>query len=162
MTTDAEALDALPAKAKRDWFRNPPACPYCHAPAVLVTGDVIYADFVSAEVAHALFWQCAPCDAYVGTHRNSKRAAPFGTLANKELRTMRRRVHSLLDPLWRSGEMARPEAYAWLATRLGLDVKRTHVGMFREPECMAAILCLEQRAGDRRVAEQRARRGQSA
>lgn len=150
------------AKAPRDWLRDPPVCPYCRARAQLVTGEAIYRDVVTSTVARRRFWLCAPCDAYVGTHRNSKRAAPFGTLANKELRTMRRRVHSLLDPLWRSGEMARPEAYAWLATRLGLDVKRTHVGMFREPECMVAILCLEQHAGDRRVAEQRARRGQSA
>lgn len=147
---------------KRDWFRNPPACPYCNAAARLVTGDVIYPDVVTAAVAEALFWQCEPCDAYVGTHRNSKRAAPFGSLANKELRAMRRRVHVLLDPLWRSGDMTRAEAYAWLAKRLGMDERRTHVGMFREPECMAATLILEQRAADLRVAAYRARRGAPA
>lgn len=149
-------------KPKRDWFRNPPTCPYCNRAAVLVTGDVIYRDFVTATVAAALFWQCEPCDAYVGTHKNSRRAAPFGTLANKELRAARRRVHALLDPLWRGGDMTRPDAYAWLAKRMGLEVNRTHVGMFREPECMAAILILEQRASDMRVAEQRARRGSPA
>lgn len=148
-------------KPPRDWFRNPPSCPYCHAAARLVTGDVIYPDVVTATVAEALFWQCEPCDAYVGTHRNSSRAAPFGSLANAELRKMRRRVHALFDPLWQSGEMKRNEAYGWLAARLGIEQHRAHVGYFREEQCMAATLILQQRASDRRVAAQRARRARA-
>lgn len=143
--------------APRNWLRNPPTCPYCHACAQLVTGDVIYPDVVVASVADRMYWHCAPCDAYVGTHRNSQRAAPFGTLANKELRGMRRKVHALLDPLWRSEEMTRSEAYAWLGDRLGIPPHRAHVGYFGEPECMTAILALEARAGAKRAATFRAR-----
>lgn len=153
-----EAATDIDRKPPRDWLARPPLCPYCKSPARLVTGDVVYSDVVFSSVVDALFWQCAPCDAHVGTHRNSRRCTPLGTLANKELRRWRMKVHALLDPLWKSGKMTRPDAYAWLAQRMGKPVDRTHVGYFRDAECMAAILALEARFGSERVAAARLNR----
>lgn len=132
---------------RRDWRKNPPRCPYCKAQAQLVTGAAIYPD--RPDLTRRRFWACLPCGAWCGIHENSQRCAPLGTLANAELRGMRRKVHTLLDPLWRDGPMNRPDAYAWLAKRLGMDVRRCHVGYFRDAQCLAAVAILLQRQGRR-------------
>lgn len=59
-------------------------CDYCGADAKLVTGDVIYPH--RHDLRARRFWQCVPCDAYVGTHANSLNHHPLGRLANAELR----------------------------------------------------------------------------
>lgn len=127
---------------RRDWREKPPRCPYCTGPASLVAGGAIYPD--RPDLARRRFWACMPCGAWCGIHENSQRCAPLGSLANAELRGQRQRVHKLLDPLWRDGKMTRPEAYAWLAKRLGMDVRRCHVGYFRDTQCLVAIAILEQ------------------
>jgi len=68
------------------------------------------------------YW-CKDCDAYVGCHQNSKR--PFGTMANKELRQLRIKAHSHIDPLWKEGRMTRKEMYASLNRIFGYEV---HIG----------------------------------
>lgn len=145
------AAGAEPAAAedtRRDWRKNPPRCPYCNGRAKLLTGDFVYVD--RPDLAKRLFWACMPCGAWCGVHGNSARAAPLGTLADADLRRMRRQVHDLLDPLWRDGGMARADAYAWLARRLGMDVRRCHVGFFREAQCLAVLAILKQREAQRR------------
>lgn len=132
---------------RRDWRKNPPRCPYCRAAAQLVTGAAIYPD--RPDLTRRRFWACVPCKAWCGVHENSPRCAPLGTLADAELRGQRRQVHDLLDPLWRGGGMSRQDAYAWLAKRLGMNVRRCHVGYFRDVQCMAAIAILLQRQGRR-------------
>ena len=68
-------------------------CPYCGQVAVLVDSSIVYGR------SFGLIYLCAPCDAYVGTHKGSPRHAPLGTLANKELREARLKAHEILDPL---------------------------------------------------------------
>lgn len=112
-------------------------CPYCHSPATLVSGDVIYPHH---GILHGLrFWQCAPCDAYVGVHKNSPNAAPMGRLANAELRAMKVRAHAVFDPLWRTEGMTRREAYAWAADALGISSKQMHIGKFDVESCRRLI-----------------------
>jgi len=97
-------------------------CPYCAKPAVLAD---------SAEVYHGrsygMIWICRPCGAYVGCHKNSKDHAPKGSLANAELRPLRIAAHAAFDPLWKSGDMKRKEAYAWLKAALDVDFP-IHIG----------------------------------
>jgi len=45
-------------------------------------------------------YYCKEDDAYVGTHKNSRKS--LGTMANKELRERRKKAHRVLDPLWKS------------------------------------------------------------
>lgn len=126
-------------------MHNPPRCPYCTKRSCLVDGLAIYPN--RPDLQTRMFYQCAPCGAYVGTHKGSARHAPLGTLANAELRALRRQVHEKLDPLWQGnppGEVGkiRNQVYDWLAKRMGLDVRRCHVAHFREAQCMAALLIL--------------------
>ena len=112
-------------------------CPYCHEPAKLVGGDVIYPH--RRDLATLSFWQCAPCSAWVGCHKGSIKHAPLGRLATAELRGLKIQVHALFDPLWKSGEFRRSYLYMKLAEQLGIEPKECHIGMFDEERCKAAI-----------------------
>lgn len=117
------------------------ACPYCRRSPVLVRGDVIYPG--RADLKGLSFWQCAPCVAYVGCHKAGNGfgdgTRPLGTLANAELRLARNKAHAAFDPIWRSAEMNRRKAYAWLASHLGLSVKRVHIAEFDLERCSKVI-----------------------
>ena len=103
-----------------------PICPYCGQHSKLVKGDVIYPH--RPDLAQKNFYLCEPCDAYCGCHPGT--VNPLGRPANKELRLLRSRAHLLFDRIWKSGRMSRTAAYTLLASRLGIDVQKCHIGMF--------------------------------
>ena len=110
-------------------------CPYCSQPAKLVTGQDIYPH--RRDLWAKKFWQCAPCDAYVGCHQGGE--IPLGRLANAELRAAKMRAHAAFDPLWKEGTMSRTEAYAWLSRTLGIPGKECHIGMFDVDRCRKVV-----------------------
>lgn len=113
-----------------------PICPYCGAESKAVTGRTIYPH--RRDLHRRKFYQCAPCDAYVGTHRNSGK--PLGRLADARLRKMKRMAHAAFDPLWKEGRFkSRTVAYAWLSERMGLPKEETHIGMFDIDQCKRVI-----------------------
>jgi hypothetical protein len=57
------------------------------------------------------------------------------------------RVHSLLDPLWRSGQIKRSSVYARLADHIGITPQECHVGMFDLDRCRSAEAVLTGWAG---------------
>ena len=83
------------------------------------------------------YW-CKSCDAYVGCHNNTER--PLGTMANKELRNARIKVHKLIDPLWQGGGMKRSQVYAMLTRYLG--GRPYHTGDLSLEECKLIIKSL--------------------
>lgn len=119
-------------------------CNYCNIEACLVTGDIIYPN--RPDLKDKYFWYCNNCNAYVGTHTNSKRHAPLGRLANKELRLWKNNAHALFDPIWKSGQMSRIEAYEWLACQLGIDVKKCHIGYFDVDTCKKVVEICKKRS----------------
>ena len=68
-------------------------------------------------------YYCKACDAYVGCHNNTR--VPLGTMANAELRKWRMLAHDYIDPLWKTGKLARAQVYARLKYRFG---KQIHIG----------------------------------
>lgn len=90
---------------------------------------------------------CRICDARVGTHKNSK--TPLGTLANSELRALRKVCHKRFDSLWKSKQMTRSGAYRWLAKSMNLSPKEAHIGMFNEVQCKQLIKNLTQEKGEK-------------
>jgi hypothetical protein len=118
-----------------------PICPYCNKSAVLVTGHKIYPHRTDLYSKH--FWHCEPCDAYVGCHPQT--INPLGRLANKELRQAKMAAHTAFDPIWQSEEMTRSEAYAWLATTLGISLDDCHMGMFDVDTCERVVEACEKR-----------------
>jgi len=113
-------------------------CHYCGQPAKLVGGDVIYPH--RPDLAAKQFWNCAPCGAYVGCHPGTTQS--LGILANAQLRMLKSRVHAAFDPMWRSKQKRRGEAYRWLADGIGIPFAECHVGMFSEDRCRAALAFL--------------------
>lgn len=117
-----------------------PSCPYCSAPAKLVTGEAVYPH--REQYARDLFWCCAPCRAYVGVHRGTTK--PLGRLANFELRREKIAAHRAFDQLWQSGRMERSEAYRSLANMLGIPAAACHIGMFDAAQCRLVVqVCAE-------------------
>lgn len=108
-------------------------CDYCGKQAKLVQGDVIYPH--RPDLYELWFWSCEPCQAYVGTHKQSKVHFPLGRLANHALRRAKNRAHAAFDPLWKDGPTKRKEAYEWLSNGLGIDFKDCHIGMFNIEQC---------------------------
>ena len=102
-------------------------CPYCTQPARLVDSARIYGR------SYGLVWDCRPCDAYVGCHRGTDR--PLGTLANRQLRQLRRRTHEVFDQLWTSQGVRRSRAYQWMQQVMGLTAEEAHIGQFRVEQC---------------------------
>lgn len=113
-------------------------CPYCGGDAELKTGQHVYPH--RPDLAHLKIWACDPCDAWVGTHKNSPNNAPLGRLANAELRKAKMAAHAAFDPLWKSGQMSRSKAYALLAQKMGLPKSETHIGMFDVEQCKTVVI----------------------
>lgn len=67
-----------------------PICPYCDNESELVDSEVVYGK------SYGMMFLCSPCDAYVGCHKDSPNNRPLGTLANRSLRSLRKRLMLLL------------------------------------------------------------------
>ena len=97
-------------------------------------------------------WVCAnypECDSYVGVHKYQAEPKPLGTMANAELRGLRKRVHALFDPLWKSGPLrrfkgpkARKSAYWWLTDKMGITEGQFHTAEANEDQCRRALAVL--------------------
>jgi hypothetical protein len=132
-------------------------CPYCEKPAKLVTGAQMYP--YRPDLADLRFWDCRPCDAYVGCHKNGSGygdgTRPLGRLANAELRDAKQMAHRFFDQLWKSGGMKRGSAYAWLADELRIPKQDCHIGMFDVQRCKDVVKAVQRRyAGIRAKGEQ--------
>ena len=115
-------------------------CDYCRKPAVMQTGNQVYTH--RPDLKDKLFWVCEPCCARVGCHQGTTK--PLGRLANSKLRYWKRQAHSAFDPLWRSGDKKRNQAYRWLAREMKIDRDLCHIGLFNIEECKKVIeICLK-------------------
>jgi len=90
-------------------------CPYCNKEAKFCENKEIYGKNYGKSY---MCYYCAGCNAYVGCHQNTDK--PLGTIANKELRDLRKKAHSLFDPMWQGGKMKRKEAYKLLEEKTGV------------------------------------------
>lgn len=111
-------------------------CPYCGSHVVYRSADGIYQDNRKGVMLYA----CAKypaCDAYVRVHRGTK--LPVGSLANHELRALRRTAHYYFDQLYKSGYMSKQDAYQWLAHLIMAPLSEAHIGYLGEYYCTQII-----------------------
>jgi hypothetical protein len=106
-------------------------CQYCSNEAKEVTGKEIYPH--RKDLYNLKFYQCEPCNAYVGCHRKS--GVPFGTLANANTRKARNKAHAHFDKFWKGRKMDRKDCYILLSHFMGISVKKTHIGNFNVEQC---------------------------
>lgn len=110
-------------------------CDYCGREAVLLTGREIYPH--RPDLYEKKIWDCRPCKASVGCHPGTER--PLGRLANAGLRKAKMKAHAAFDPIWKTREMRRSEAYSWLAGELRIPGSKCHIGMFDEAQCAEVV-----------------------
>lgn len=111
-------------------------CPYCKSPVQLRSADGIYRD----NPHHEKLFVCAQypkCDAYVRAHPGTN--IPLGSLANKELRFLRRKAHEQFNKLFQLGLMSKNDAYSWLAAILNVPKSQAHIGYLGDYYCQAVI-----------------------
>ena len=66
------------------------------------------------------FWKCDKCGNYVGCHYKTKtRTRPLGHIPTPELRNARKKIHGILDPLWRGDNRKRKELYSIISEKIG-------------------------------------------
>lgn len=112
-----------------------PICPYCKSFSRKTNGSEIYPHL--KEFKDSVFYICTPCDAYVGTHKDSSK--PLGRLSNAELRGWKMKAHRVFDSLWKDNHMTRREAYQWLADQLEINIDDCHIGMFDIETCIKTV-----------------------
>ena len=124
-------------KKKRKGLKsNQMRCPYCGKPVVFRSADGIYKD----NSRGTMLYVCSDyprCDAYVRAHAGT--SIPVGTLANRELRSLRRTAHHYFDRLHESGMMSKQDAYQWLADLISAPLSQAHIGYLGEYYCKQVI-----------------------
>ena len=109
-------------------------CPYCGSATKVRPASEIYAGRMNSGAwGNVLSCVNYPmCDAYVGMHAGTM--TPKGSLANRELRELRKRAHALFDAYAVDGEIVtRKQAYGIAAQWLGLNP--FHIGEMRLGGC---------------------------
>lgn len=105
-------------------------CPFCNSGIAYLKDNAIL--YGGRSFGNSYICQNYPkCDTYVGTHRGTNK--PLGTLANAELRELRKKCHIKFDPIWECGKMKRKEAYRWLAKVMNLQ--EVHIAEFSKEQC---------------------------
>ncbi len=129
---DIELLEAI---------MNGKICPYCKHPTVFVDSIEVY-----RKKSYGMIYLCRPCQAWVGIHKDSK-AAALGRLANAELREWKKKAHDAFDPIYKSNQMSRAQAYEWLSQKLNIPRHYTHIGFFGVETCKRVVsLCKKELA----------------
>lgn len=79
------------------------------------------------------FWICDGCGNYVGTHYKTKDYdKPLGSIPTKELREARKRIHAVIDPIWKSGKMRRGSLYKSLSDSLGYQYHSAEINSLED------------------------------
>lgn len=124
-------------KKKRKGFNaSSLRCPYCGSTVVYRSADGIYHE----NKKGTMLYVCSnfpECDAYVRVHAGTN--IPVGSLANHELRSLRRTAHHYFDQLYISGYMSKQDAYQWLADIVCAPLSEAHIGHLGEYYCKLVI-----------------------
>ena len=118
-----------------------PICPYCQKISRLESTKKIY-----HGVDYGLAYICQDypkCDSYVGVHEGTRKSK--GSMANGELRNLRKKVHRNFDPFWDKRGGSRNRSYTWLANSMRIPKEMCHIGMFNLHQCNEALEIIQRR-----------------
>lgn len=123
-------------------------CATCEADvdARLTDGSEIYPH--RSDLSKLPFWRCDTCGGFVGCHHKTKnRTKPLGCIPTPEMKEMRKRIHAVLDPIWKVGSRNRKQVYQQMTDALGWEY---HTGKTRSlEECQRALEAARDLAGAR-------------
>ncbi len=111
-------------------------CPYCGSPVIFRSAEGIYREDGNGTMLYVC-GSYPECDAYVRVHAGTR--IPVGSLADRNLRRLRRRAHDVFDQLYLSGYMGKQDAYQWLAGLIDAPLSEAHIGHLGEYYCGQVI-----------------------
>lgn len=89
------------------------------------------------------FWKCDTCKNFVGCHHKHHdpkyRTQPLGYIASKELKALKIKIHNIIDPLWKSGQIERKHLYSRISKVIGYTY---HTGELKSVEDANKIIKL--------------------
>lgn len=126
------------AKAKSKLILYCCGCDKDVAP-VLITGADVYPH---RKDLHGLpFWRCEACKNFVGCHHKTKNpTAPLGCIPTPQVKEIRKRVHFVLDPLWKKHGHERGELYNFISERIGKTYHTANIRSVAEGEKIIGIV----------------------
>lgn len=116
-------------------------CCNCHkdVDARLTTGSEIYPH--SDLLSEVPFYIHDECHGYVGTHHKSDEPTkPLGCIPSEEVKVARQAVHSLMDPIWKSGNISRAALYKKVSKALGKEFHTAEIRTVDEAKQVMDIL----------------------
>lgn len=122
----------------RKYFPN--GCNICSSlkTVILTDSSIVYGK------SYGMIYFCTNCRSYVGVHDNpnndhGETNAPKGTLADAELRNLRKIAHKYFDPLWQNTTLKKSKAYSILKNILNVSKERAHIAMLTKYELRLLI-----------------------
>lgn len=107
--------------------------------ARLVTGKVIYEH--RPDLYKLPFWQCPTCLNFVGCHHKTNNpTTPLGCIPTKEIKELRKQIHSIIDPMYKFGNVSRKEIYIHLNNILGWEYHTAKIRTVEEAHNILEIL----------------------
>lgn len=108
----------------------------CDVQARLTNGKEIYPH--RPDLYQLPFWRCDSCKCHVGCHHKTDNPTrPLGCIPTGAIVNMRKRIHAVIDPLWKPDVRTRRVIYSKLSAVLG---RRYHTADLRTMEECRLIL----------------------
>ena len=102
------------------------SCPYCGQKATLQKADYLFTELDKKRGDHYYVCKNYPeCNTYISCNKDT--FAPYGELANAELRRKRMLAHKYIDKIVDSGLMSQYVLYNYIAAKLNVPVLRAHI-----------------------------------
>lgn len=99
--------------------------------ARLTNGSEVYPH--RGDLKQIPFWKCDGCGNFVGCHHKTRNPSrSLGVIPTPELRSARKKIHKILDPIWEDGHMPRGKVYHEIACSIG--VQKYHTAEIRTIE----------------------------
>lgn len=125
----------------RSLLPAPTICIYCNSRVKYCSHAEIYGGRTFSDWPYIYLCTNDACKASVGVHEGTEH--PLGTLADTNTKNARKKAHAAFDPIWKSRQMKRTEAYQWLADQLDIERWRCHISWFDIGLCNKVVsLCL--------------------
>jgi hypothetical protein len=107
--------------------------------ARLATGAEIYPH--RPDLAELPFWKCDACGNHVGCdHKTKDRTRPLGIIPTPAIKNARKRIHAILDPLWKPDKRKRRQVYARISAALGYQYHTAEIKTVEEASMVYRIV----------------------
>ncbi len=91
----------------------------CEVECRLTNGAEVYRH--RSDLSTRLFWKHDKCGNFVGCHDKStdNKLKPLGCVPTQQIKDWRKKIHAVLDPLWRGGSIDRKKLYRIISQQMG-------------------------------------------